>query len=411
MYDTFKTVRQYIKDSWCKAVKSWDCVAGFPLPYDYIPPCVDGDLTNLYYWDTYFTNKGLYLDGLDVYAYHNIEVLKFCLRKFGCVPNMCRANGADYASQPPLLFLMVQDYYARSGDKVFLADSYDALQLEYAFWMGKRISDNGLNCYGFNWDFRHNGTNIDYYVGRLGLDITGWSDDDIAEKCENLTAEGESGQDFTPRFCGCAKYINPVDLNTYLYAFETTMSDFSKLLHKQDEALWQGRAARRKDLMDTYCLDKESGLYFDYNYKSKRLNKVYCVDGYLPFLFGLIENKEAIDRLNQKLICSHGVASCQEITEKKELYQWGYPNAWAPHQYWAYMANQAAGKEETAISIATMYMENVARVFMDVGKIYEKYDALTGGKAVVNEYGLPEMLGWSAGVYNVFYDALKHTTQ
>ena len=34
----------------------------------------------------------------------------------------------------------------------------------------------------------------------------------------------------------------------------------------------------------------------------------------------------------------------------------------------------------------------------------EKYDAIVGGKAVVDEYGTPEMLGWTAGVFQVLYN-------
>ena len=68
-------VRNYIKNSWLIAVKKKDVDKNFLLPYDYIPPCIEGDLINLYYWDTYFTNLGLYLDGLTQYAFNNIENL------------------------------------------------------------------------------------------------------------------------------------------------------------------------------------------------------------------------------------------------------------------------------------------------------------------------------------------------
>ena len=116
----YEKTSEYIHSSWCKSVRRKDNRKDFILPYDFVPPCVDGDLTDLYYWDTYFTNKGLYIDGLSEYAYNNIQNLKFCLDKFGCVPNMCRANGADYASQPPLLVFMIDDYYEFSKNKAFL---------------------------------------------------------------------------------------------------------------------------------------------------------------------------------------------------------------------------------------------------------------------------------------------------
>ena len=120
-FEKVTKVREYIKNSWIKAVKDKATREDFPLPFDYIPPCIDGSLTDLYYWDTYFTNKGLYIDGLREYAYNNIQNLKYCLNKFGCVPNMCTIDGGDLCSQPPLLCLMVDDYYEQTKDLLFLA--------------------------------------------------------------------------------------------------------------------------------------------------------------------------------------------------------------------------------------------------------------------------------------------------
>lgn len=407
MENKFINVRKYIKNSWIKAVKQKDCIQGFSLPYDYIPPCVAGDLINLYYWDTYFTNVGLYLDGFDNYAYNNIEVLKYCLNKFGCVPNMCRETGAKYSSQPPLLFLMVKDYFEHTKDIKFLEDSYNCLKKEYDFWMTKRISENGLNRYGFNWDFRNNGTNIDYYVERLGVDISSWSNDQIAELCENLTAESESGEDFTPRFFKKAKYVNPIDLNSYLFGFENAMATFSAILNKNEEEFWNNQAKNRKKLLDKYCLDKDTGLYFDYDFRENKISKIYCVACYLPFIFGLLDDNKSLQRVNNKLINKYGVTSCEEVENQKNVFQWGYPNAWAPHQFWAYVANKKLNNVEFAKNIALTYMTNVSNTFEKENKLYEKYDAVLGGKALVNEYGLPEMLGWTAGVYNYFYNELK----
>ncbi len=404
--EKFQAVRAYIANSWQKAVKKRDANPDFPLPYDYIPPCVDGDLINLFYWDTYFTNIGLYLDGMGRYALNNIEDLKFCLRKFGCVPNMCRGNGADYASQPPLLCLMIEDYFAHTGDLAFLEDGYFALCKEYEFWRTKRSCANGLNRYGTNYDYAGKGADLSEYEQRTGLDFSAYTKEEKVELCENRTAEGESGEDHTPRFFGRAKYINPIDLNCYLYAFETRMAKFSALLGKGEEKKWTDLATVRLALLRKYCFDEETGLYFDYDYLENKRTKVYCVGCYLPFAFGISDDKEALARLNGKLVCAHGVVSCEEIPAEKEMFQWGYPNAWAPHQYWAYVAN-ARLHTETAKSVAVRYMENIADDFATSGKLFEKYDAVKGGPATVNEYGLPEMLGWTAGVYNYFFEESK----
>ena len=45
--------------------------------------------------------------------------------------------------------------------------------------------------------------------------------------------------------------------------------------------------------------------------------------------------------------------------------------------------------------------------FNRCGKLWEKYDAVSGEKATVNEYSETEMMGWTAGVYVVLDDYLK----
>lgn len=404
--DKLKKVNEYIKNSWIKSVQKNDVDPDFVMPCDFIPPCIAGKpgaFVQLFYWDTYFTNKGLYIDKMEKYAKGNIEDLKFALRKFGCVPNMCRATGADYASQPPLLVFMVDDYYEFSKDVEFLKDSFDALKIEYSFWMTKRISPTGLNRWGGNYDYRKNISKetTSYVNKRTGQQVHGtW--EDVVKYHENSLAQGESGQDNTKRYLMRASEINAVDLNSYLYGFEKTMAKFAVILG-EDQKVWVDRADKRKALMDKYLLDKDTGIYFDYIFTDDKLTGIYCVDNYTPFIFGITDENLAVEKINQVLIKEHGVVSTAIPSTNGEQYQWGYPNAWAPHQYWAYTANVKAGKIDKANEIALKYLNTVADEFTLSGTLYEKYDGVNGGKAVVNEYGVPEMLGWTAGIYQYLY--------
>ena len=407
--DKYKNVNEYIKNSWIKSIRKKDNRKDYPLPYDFIPPCIDGALTDLYYWDTYFTNKGLYLDGFSKYAYYNIENLKYCLKDYGYVPNMCRASVG--ASQPPLLFMMVKDYYNYSGDLNFLMDSYNALQLEYNFWMTERIAPNGLNKYGslkineekyirfFKW-----------YAGRVGLKVEDFTKDEIINFVFKFIGEGESGEDHTPRFNCCANQTVAIDLNSYLYGFERAMAEFSVILGLHEQQEWIKRAESRLQLLKTYCYDKESGLYFDYNYIDDKKTYRYCVACYMPYVFGFSTDLDALKKLDEKLVFNNGVVSCEKV-EMDGVFQWGYPNAWAPHNYYAVLAHKNVGLNEQAKTIALNFLNNVADEFSKSGKLYEKYDAIVGGKAVVDEYGTPEMLGWTAGVFQVlnneYFDLLK----
>ena len=404
--DMYTGVRTYIKNSWGLAVKKKDVDKGFPLPYDYIPPCIEGDLTNLYYWDTYFTNLGLYSDGLNEYALNNIEDLKYCLRKFGCVPNMCRLNGADFASQPPLLFMMVADYFKYTNDLDFLNDSYEALCREYHFWQTKRIAPNGLSKYGTNQQDKAIMISFDEFFHRTNLDGSALSEKQKIEIFYNRVAEGESGEDHTPRFKGRANEVNPVDLNCYLYMFEKKMASFSIELGKMDEsAIWKQRMTDRNSKIIEFCYDNETGIFFDYNFVTNQKSHVVCSACYLPYIAGLTSDRQALDSINNQLLLPHGVASCSNIPTDGLTCQWGYPNVWAPHNFMAYNANKKVNKR-IAAEIAKRYLNTIATEFAKSGKLYEKYDGLVGGVATLNEYGTPEMLGWTAGDYNYLFDEL-----
>ena len=401
--DKYRATSEYIKSAWRSAVKKKEN-NGFALPFDFVPPCVDGVLTDLYYWDTYFTNLGLFRDGLGEYALGNIEDLKFCLRKFGKVPNMCRRDGAELASQPPLLSMMVSDAYAQYGDKDFLRDSCEALETEYRFWMTERLAQNGLNRYGTNCTDEERLKEVAAeYSKRVGRDISAYSDGEKISCARNALAEGESGEDHTGRFGGAAFDITPIDLNCHLYAFEKNMARFCGLLENGRSAEWEERAQTRLKKIRNDCYDESTGVYFDYNYRTGKRTGIVCAACYLPFAAGISCDLAALDAINRKLIRAHGVVSCEELPRNGETYQWGFPNAWAPHNFFAYLANARAGNKAAAQEIREKFLSVVADAFEKQGKLFEKYDAVVGGKALINEYGTPEMLGWTAGVYQYFY--------
>ena len=91
-----------------------------------------------------------------------------------------------------------------------------------------------------------------------------------------------------------------------------------------------------------------------------------------------------------------------EKTDKK--YQWAYPNVWAPCQYIAAESLHRFGYEKESARIAQKYTALIEKNFAAYGKLFEKYNGVTGDIDAVSEYGTPEMLGWTAGVYLEFSD-------
>ena len=117
------------------------------LPYPFTSPCIEGIFQETYYWDTYFTNKGLLEIGRQEQAVNNVKNFLYLLTNYGKIPN---GNRMDYLSrsQPPFLGLMLEDILQNAPNALSLQEAFDGLELELAFWNTKRILSNGLNCYG-----------------------------------------------------------------------------------------------------------------------------------------------------------------------------------------------------------------------------------------------------------------------
>ena len=63
--------------------------------------------------------------------------------------------------------------------------------------------------------------------------------------------------------------------------------------------------------------------------------------------------------------------------------------------------------EKKATELALIYTKTVEKEFAKTNKLWEKYDVNIGSRSILNEYSETEMLGWTAGCYNVLYDYLK----
>jgi alpha,alpha-trehalase len=80
-------------------------------------------------------------------------------------------------------------------------------------------------------------------------------------------------------------------------------------------------------------------------------------------------------------------------------YQWDYPNAWPPLQHVAIEGLRRYGYGDEARRLASKYVEVVARNFEATGDLWEKYNAVSGSTDVSDEYEMPRMIGWTAGVF------------
>ncbi|MBR0189790.1 MAG: alpha,alpha-trehalase [Clostridia bacterium] len=374
-----------------------------PLPYPFTAPCAEKTFQEMYYWDTYFTNKALLLTGRDSQAANNVKNLIYLLNRYGKIPN---GNRLHYLgrSQPPFLGLMLKDLLERGG--ISLTEAYAALKKEYSFWQTERSTESGLNAYGSDLTDEeylgntgvYNEIHTEKYTERTGIFI-----ENTMQNAKHVIAEYESGWDFTPRFyAGCADF-NAVDLNSLLYADEKLLSRWAELSGERTESeYFSHKAKARKERIVKYCF--KNGVYYDYDFINGKVSAIVSCASLFPFFVGADDDKNAFLRVLSQLEREHGVVAAK--TESRN-FQWAEPNGWAPLNYIAVKAADRLNLKADAARLTEKYLSATDGIFAKTGRLWEKYNAITGDMCVSSEYGTPEMLGWSAGVYVALYEYEK----
>lgn len=402
----YQEVHDYIASSWKRAIHPSGEQGPhlIPLPYPFVPPAKGGSFRQMYYWDTFFTNRGLILDGRTDLAVSNVENLFFMLKKYGYVPNANLDWLAKTNSQPPYLFLMVKDIFRITKDVEWLKKAFGYLKKEYAFWMKKRMTETGLNrayhCPLSNEEL------LIYYNDNIGrrLNLGPLSDDEKIDYADRMISEAELGEDFTPRFGTRGSSFIPVDLNCILYGMELYLADLSLRFAPEEEKRYRHAALNRKKRMDELLLAPD-GLYYDYDFEKKERASLLHSQQANAFLFGLSEDKKALKKLLKGILMKHGISVTAPYPGSVR-YQSGYPYLWARESERLYDACEKMGLILEARQLGHRFLDTVASVFESTNGLWETYDAVKGGIAIDKEYPTEEMLGWTAGTYEYLYEAI-----
>lgn len=365
------------------------------LPYPYIVPCAEGKFQEMYYWDTYFTNKGLILNGEIELARNNVNNMCFLIEKYGFMLNGNRTSYM-YNSQPPFLSLMIRDIYEVTGDKKWLVDVYHPLVKEYCFWTEKRQTEIGLTRYDWMVQPEEQMRSYAKQMRERMKDIK-FSNDEEAAK--GLASAGESGWDLTPRMGVNTYQYVPADLNSLMYALEENLFFFASELGKEDAEKWHKRAEKRAKLCRKYLKNRDQH-FMDYNFLEKVQNQIFSPACFYPLFCGMATEEEAraAKEALPRIETAYGILTCEKNGEQGN-YQWDYPNGWAPLQLIVVAALLRYGYREDALRIAKKYVSMVEHVFEETGHLWEKYNVVEGSVNAKNEYEMPPMLGWTFGVY------------
>lgn len=398
-------VREYIQKHLMECTRENyvdnDTIIGLPFPYSV--PCPD-HFQELYYWDTYFLNLGLYRIGNLEQVRNNLEDFMFLIDRYGFIPNGSRTYYLE-RSQPPFFSMMVRDYFEWTKDVSFLKRATECLKKEREFWVKERNTPWGLQHYGIN--VPEDTVEKRYQICMRRMDMA-FPESEARTIANHGFAMAESGWDNCPRFDFDAYHFVAVDLNSLLYALERNVACFSEILGDQSESCkYFEYAKQRKELMDQYLWNDAQGAYMDRNYLTGEFSKVFSSSSFFPLYVNLsdeVKAKQTICRLSV-LEYPCGIVACEQ-NDLPGRYQWNYPNAWAPIQFVVSNGLANYGKTEDAQRIADKYMSTVESCFRATGALWEKYNALDGSDQVISEKKekMPIMMGWTAGVYMWFQE-------
>ncbi len=385
----------------------------------------------LFYWDNYFTNKGLLqIDSLSIYALNVMDNLLWEVDTLGFAPNASMNWGMN-RSQIPYLAQMVSDVYQKYGDKAWLREAYHTLRKEYHFWTdtsSNALENHTTSIAGLQ-KFSNHGTDeelVDFYTLCYNRGLLSQHPDSVDYETKltvggHYMAEAEV-MDFTPRFENrCTDFV-AVDLNCNLYKYEMLFDWMAKELELTNEPEWTLMAENRKQLINQYCWNDDRGLFMDYDFKNNRFSEIASIACMYPLYVGIASTEQAkrtVDNLSL-FEYQYGVTVCEKV-DKSVLYQWDYPAGWPPIYLLTVQALHNYKYEKEALRICGKYLDVVTMNFIDPkpllrkndpnqirskGYIYEKYDVVTGG---INDWEYPawEFLGWSAGVYIWCLDYFK----
>ena len=112
-------LKEFILNNWDKTIREAkeDTESIIALPKPFTVPSIEGYFQEMYYWDTYFTNVGLFASGLVQQAINNCENMSYVINKYGFFPNATKKHFLKRSQQPYFAFVVEDIYEATKDDK------------------------------------------------------------------------------------------------------------------------------------------------------------------------------------------------------------------------------------------------------------------------------------------------------
>jgi len=382
-----------------------------------------GRFNEMYGWDSYFESVGLLLDDRVDLARAMANNFQYEINHYGKILN---ANRSYYLTrtQPPFYSSLISEVFEITQDKDWLKSHLETAIKEYeTVWMvsEKRLTKNGLNRYlaeGIGKppeaEAGHFTPVFAKYAAEASMDVSAYEALYSEGKIKNTALDQyfvhdrsvrENGHDTSYRLEGICAHLNVVELNAFLYKYET---DFVRLISERFDGqfnsngvsytsdYWKKKANQRKERVDQLLWNEERGLYFDYNFEEDAQTDFISATVFTPLWANLCSKEQAkrvveiaIPLLKEK----GGIASCTrqsrgEISEARPQKQWDYPNGWAPHQMMIWKGLLQYGFIAEMQELIYRWLFMITKNAVDYnGTIPEKYDVVSATHKVFAEYG------------------------
>jgi alpha,alpha-trehalase len=222
----------------------------------------------------------------------------------------------------------------------------------------------------------------------------------------------ESGFDPSFRFgpfSGSTDEYAPVCLNSLLYKYERDMEHFATLLGRTAEAAeWKQRANARRDAINKYLWNADTGMFYDYNFITKQRSSYNYITAFYTLWAGPASPQQAASLQRHLSLFEHdgGLAMSDTATG----IQWDLPFGWAPTNWLAVKGLAQYGFKKDAERLASKFNATVLQNFLHDHTIREKYNVVDGSANVDVATGYKSNVvgfGWTNGVF-LMNDILTH---
>lgn len=404
------------------------------LPSAYVVP--GGRFNEMYGWDSYFIQLGLLRDKRLDLARDMVNNFLYEVQYYGKVLN---ANRSYYLtrSQPPFLTQMVLNVYAKTQDKKWLGEALPWIIRYHDFYTKEPhlTAETGLSRYfdlggGPAAEVLSGERNAEgkshYDLVREFFKTHQIEDYDVSEFYDRATdtltplfykgdrSMRESGFDPSNRFGPFNLDIihyDPVCLNSLLYIMEMQTADIlDKLGRDADAPKWRDMARARGEKVNQLMWSAPDGLYFDYDFKTKRVRKYPFLTTFYPLWAGFAtkEQAAAVEENLPRFEKAGGLETSTNVSGN----QWDAPFGWAPLQMIAVEGLRRYGYNEDANRIAVKFLSTVRHDYLRKGYIVEKYEVVHPNADVSAQihFGYSTNVagfGWTNAVFTELYDQLS----